>query len=187
MRIVDDFAGLGRSFAAMDDGGTLANRSVDFRHTAESMRSIAKNCGNLTEAAVAFRQDEPVGYSVLLESRRRGEMWTYRTGQSANEDCSAGRRSASPSASTLRFAAQCGFGYRRLWLGPGDSAAKRSRGAEQIPLYSYFYFRADSIAGLSSGTFAFRPDSPRTVRWSFANPKKIGNASANASFNPSAF
>jgi hypothetical protein len=139
VRIVDDFAGLGRSFAAMDESGSPASRSVDFRHTAESLRSVSKNCGNLTEAAVAFRQDEPVGYSVLLESRRRGEMWTYRTGQSAPGDCSAAAlRSAVGIYAPLRRA--IGLGYRRLWLGPGDGKCKRLRGAEQIPLYSYFYF-----------------------------------------------
>lgn len=110
-----------------------------FRQPPEFWRTLQATLGSSVEAIVARREDQLVGFSILLKSERRGEMWTYRIG-----------RRDDPALRSVPYYFALSFygpiqraielGYRRLWLGPASYEAKSVRGAEQVPLYSYFWF-----------------------------------------------
>lgn len=90
------------------------------------------------EAILAERAGKLIGFSILLKNARRGEMWTYRVGRSAAADLAAvpyyfGLSFYGPIQRALAL------GYRRLWLGPASYETKSVRGAQQVPLYSYFW------------------------------------------------
>jgi hypothetical protein len=139
LRILQDFGGLGESFAAMYQATYARHGTSYYRHPANFWKTLADQCGTAAEAAAAFHQDELIGFSVLLESRRRGEMWTYRIGRRVD-----GPWGDAPYYFALSFYTPIRraieLGCRRLWLGPAGYGAKRVRGAEQVPLFSYFWF-----------------------------------------------
>jgi uncharacterized protein len=139
LRVLQEFGGLDDSFAGMYKETYSRHGTSYYHHPASFWRTLSERCGATTEAAAAFHQEELIGFSVLLESRRRGEMWTYRIGRRTD-----GPWGDAPYYFALSFYTPIRraieLGYRRLWLGPAGYEAKRVRGAEQIPLYSYFWF-----------------------------------------------
>ena len=139
LRILDEFAGLGPAFADMYRETYARHGTSYYHHPASFWRTLSEQCGTTTEAAAAFHQDALIGFSVLLESRRRGEMFTYRIGRRAEGSWGEAPYYFALSFYTpIRRAIELGF--RKIWLGPAGYEAKRVRGAEQVPLYSYFYF-----------------------------------------------
>jgi len=139
LRILSEFGGLGSAFAGMYRETYARHGTSYYHHPANFWKALADKCGASAEAAAAFHQDELIGFSVLLESRRRGEMWTYRIGRRTDGPWGDAPYYFALSFYTpIRRAIELGF--RRLWLGPVGYEAKRVRGAEQVPLYSYFWF-----------------------------------------------
>lgn len=109
------------------------------RHPVEFWRELGDAFGPRAEAVLAERQQDTLGFHVMLRSERRGELWSYRMGRSTR-----GPTRCSSFASALAFhepiRRAIALGYRRVWLGPTAYEAKRFRGARQIPLYNYFWF-----------------------------------------------
>ena len=110
-----------------------------FRHPPLFWSVLQQHLGKNAEAILASRGGELIGFTVLLKSPRRGEMWTYRIGRSdaselANVPFYFGLSFYEPIRRAIAL------GCRRLWLGPASYEAKSVRGAEQVSLYNYFWF-----------------------------------------------
>jgi hypothetical protein len=109
-----------------------------FRHPPAFWTALCESLGPRAEAIFAWRRDELVGFTILLKSPRRGEIWTYRIGRSSD-----GSLSQVPYYFCLSFyeplKRAIELGYRRIWLGPASYEAKSVRGAAQVPLYNYFW------------------------------------------------
>lgn len=139
LRILQDIGSRSDSFAGMYKETYARHGTSYYHHPATFWKTLSDKCGVTTETAAAFHQDELIGFSVLLESRRRGEMWTYRIGRRAEGSWGEAPYYFALSFYTpIRRAIELGF--RKIWLGPAGYEAKRVRGAEQIPLFNYFWF-----------------------------------------------
>lgn len=110
-----------------------------FRHPETFWTEVQRCLGDQAEMVVAERGSQLLGFGLLLHNERRGELWTYRMGRVFDDETSG-----VPYYFGLSF--YCPIqraierGYRRLWLGPAAYEAKSVRGAEQVPLYNYFWF-----------------------------------------------
>jgi hypothetical protein len=102
-------------------------------------KNLKANLGTSVEAIVARRQDRMLGFSILLHNERRGELWTYRIGRTADPELAD-----VPYYFSLSFYGPIqraiDLGYRRIWLGPASYEAKGVRGAALVPLWNYFWF-----------------------------------------------
>lgn len=110
-----------------------------FRHDDDFWHQLSHHLGDNAELIVAERDGQMLGFSVLLHNRRRGELWTYRIGRSFDSETSQipyyfGLSFYGPIQRAIEQ------NYRRVWFGPASYEAKSVRGAEQIPLYHYFWF-----------------------------------------------
>lgn len=133
-----DLSGFADEFAAMYHHTYAKYGQGYFRHPPEFWSALGRRLGPKAEAIVARQGGRLIGFSVLLKNRRRGELWTYRIG-----------RTADPSLDRVPYYFCLSFygpirraielGYRRIWLGPAAYQTKRLRGAELVPVYSYFY------------------------------------------------
>lgn len=110
-----------------------------YRHGTGYWTALERELGNQVEVIRAEHHESIVGFSILLRNERRGEMWTYRIGRDNRSDLKDipyyfGLSFYGPIARAIEA------GYRRIWLGPASYEAKSVRGAEQVPLYSYYWF-----------------------------------------------
>jgi uncharacterized protein len=89
------------------------------------------------EAVIAYRDREPIGFSLLLHKQR--ELWYYTGGRSYEADaCDA------PIYFDLAFyepvKRALTLGAEHIWLGPGAWEVKRRRGATGYALYNFLWF-----------------------------------------------
>jgi predicted N-acyltransferase len=106
-------------------------------HPAGFWAALQQHVGSRAEAVVAYQQDRPVGFSLLLE--KQGDVWFHRVGRAYE-----GPAAAAPTYFSLAFyepiKRSLERGAKRIWLGFGSWEAKRRRGSIGHPLYSYFWF-----------------------------------------------
>ncbi|QDU60156.1 hypothetical protein Pan216_09930 [Planctomycetes bacterium Pan216] len=142
----------GFTFRTIEDFGTISGQLSElyrqtykrygesfFRHPPSFWRTLNDTLGESVDVIACEYEGAMVGFTVLLHSQRRGEMWTYRIGRSYDENIAQ-----APFYFSLSFYAPIQHaidkGCRRIWLGPASYEAKSVRGADQVPLYSYFWF-----------------------------------------------
>lgn len=110
-----------------------------YHHPPSYWQEAAHSLGMTGEVILAEQHGRMIGFSLLLHSQRRGEMWTYRIGRSGEgEAASVPYYFALSFYGPIRRAIE--LGYRRIWLGPASYEAKQVRGARQVGLASYFWF-----------------------------------------------
>jgi predicted N-acyltransferase len=118
---------------------TYAKHSPSYlNHPPDFWVRLSQHLGQRMEVLWAADKGQPVGFSILLKCDKQQEQWLYRIGRDyAYSD-------TTPLYFELAFyqpierAIQSG--YKQYWLGPGGYDAKRRRGAEQVPFYSWFWF-----------------------------------------------
>ncbi|HVE87364.1 MAG TPA: peptidogalycan biosysnthesis protein [Myxococcales bacterium] len=104
---------------------------------ADFWRQLQQSLGPRSEAVVAFRGEEPTGFSMLLHKAE--EMFVYRIGRPPRED-----GQEPPVYFSLLFyepiKRAVELKVKRLWLSGGAWEGKRRRGARGYPLYNCFWF-----------------------------------------------
>lgn len=110
-----------------------------YRHPSYFWNALQTHLGDRAEAIVAKKDGAMLGFSILLHNERRGEMYTYRIGRQADDSCDGipyyfGLSFYGPIQRAIER------NYRRIWLGPASYEAKNVRGADQVPLFNYFWF-----------------------------------------------
>jgi predicted N-acyltransferase len=138
-RRVAEFTELGGDFTRLYEQMYLKHSESIFRHPPEFWRTLKTCLGENVETVLAERDGALAGFVATLNCDRRRELWTYRGG-----------RQYSPELEGVPFYFPLGFyepirraielRYDNIWLGPAAYDAKLHRGAEQVPLYSYFWF-----------------------------------------------
>lgn len=138
-RFLSDWSGLEPTLTGLYTQTYSKYGSSFFRHGDQFWSMAQQHLGDQAEIIVAERDQQLLGFSLLMHNVRRGEMWTYRIGRSFSDDLESvpfyfGLSFYGPIQRAIER------GYRRIWLGPASYEAKSVRGAEQVPLYSYFWF-----------------------------------------------
>jgi predicted N-acyltransferase len=138
-RVVERFSGHAESFSRLYESTYSRYGSSHYRHGPEFWQALERHLGPNAKAVIATQEDALIGFTVVLESTRRGEMWTYRIGRVASllEKDPPYYFGLSFYAPIRRAIEQ---GFRRIWLGPAGYQTKRLRGARLVPLESYFWF-----------------------------------------------
>ncbi len=138
-RLVDDFTDHANDFSRLYRETYSKHSASILEQPPEFWTTLQQTLGGGVEALLAEHDDRLVGFSVLLKSDRRREMWVYRGG-----------RHDSDSLKQVPYYFSMGFyepvrraiqlGYQKIWLGPAGYETKIRRGARQTPLFSYFWF-----------------------------------------------
>lgn len=138
-RVLDDMAEHAALFSDQYERTYDKYGRNHFHHPPEFFIALQETLGDDVEAIVAEKEGAIIGFSILLKNPGRKEIWTYRMGRVAD----AGLEDV-PYYFDLSFYAPIAraieLGYSTLWLGPAGYEAKNVRGAEPVPLYSYFFF-----------------------------------------------
>jgi predicted N-acyltransferase len=108
-----------------------------FHHPASFWSALGRYVSRHAEALVAWRGDEPVGFSALLHKNE--DLYFWRVGRTYD-----GEVGEAPVYFNLAFyepvKRALAVGAKRIWLGSGAWEAKRRRGAVGHPIYSYIWF-----------------------------------------------
>jgi predicted N-acyltransferase len=108
-----------------------------FHHPASFWSALGQYVAPHAEALIAYRGNEPVGFSALLH--KGDDLYFWRVGRTY-----VGEVGDAPIYFNLAFyepvTRALELGATRLWLGSGAWEAKRRRGAVGHALYSYIWF-----------------------------------------------
>ena len=133
---IANFGELGSSFEKLYLATYSKYGEEHFLHPPSFWEALPRHVGPRTEAIVAYKDSQPMGFVLLLH--KGDTLWPYRVGRAEGGEKELPIYFNLVFYEPLKRAIE--LGTRRLILGGGAWEAKRHRGTQGLALYSYFGF-----------------------------------------------